>query len=240
MKRTLTLLLITVLALVALTAPIGQALAGIPQTCDTMNGRAFDTTWYIENFSVSLNAGETIGGTGITTMDANTGDLSRDVYVQIDGVDYTQGFIPFNWSYTAPSTATYNILVQVALGDGIYTGGTWTCGVSGEESPVVSQPAEIRDGRLNSFDLAAPVAIYHIGDFIDIYAVNPNNSEGQRVIHFDLGDLPATDGELHTLATANNPFTGAAIELYLLSNGHLQVNTVAGDEKPYVYNWENE
>jgi hypothetical protein len=141
-QRKLLMATVVILALIALGVPFGQVSFAAPSaasnTCASMDGRLFDTSNYSENFSVALNAGDTIGGTGITVKFPS--DLIRDVFVQIDGVDYAQGFEPFGWSYTAPTTATYNILVEVHIGKGVFTAGRWTCTAVHSEPSAAPRP----------------------------------------------------------------------------------------------------
>ncbi|MBZ0276584.1 MAG: hypothetical protein K8I60_10585 [Anaerolineae bacterium] len=227
--------------LIALSAPLGQTIAARIMTCADIDGQSYNLADYSESFRFDLNAGETIGGVGITVSNPAY-DPKRDVFVEINSIAYTEGFQPFSWSYTIPSTGTYDILVEVTNGDGQYLSGSWTCGTGSvaapSSAPVVSRPPEIHDNRENRFDLAAPVAVYDYTGFVDVYAVNPETSEGTLIIHYDLADLPQADGELHVLVTAANPFSGQPVGLYLLADGSLQVNTTTEDAKPYIYNWK--
>jgi CRP-like cAMP-binding protein len=86
--------------------------------------------------------------------------------------------------------------------------------------------------------LSTTSAVYDTGDYIDVYAINPSNSEGVRVIHYPKGDVPTSKpAENQTLAEVENPFTGATIGLYLLSSGELQINTQEADGKDYIFRW---
>ena len=93
----------------------------------------------------------------------------------------------------------------------------------------------VSDGRVNSYDCAAPIAIYCTASNLDIYKINPTDGIGELIIRLPLADLP--DGsnlpdENYTITEAGN------VLLSYLTDGKLQVNTTYAGGKAYAVNWE--
>lgn len=96
------------------------------------------------------------------------------------------------------------------------------------------------DGRLNR-DLAAPVVIYQ-QETVEVYAVMPEESEGELVISFsletlDAGGVAENSGQPRVLATSVNPANGLPIDVYRLETGEFQVVTYYANGKPYIFRW---
>lgn len=105
-----------------------------------------------------------------------------------------------------------------------------------EEEP--SGPPMIEDGRLNAYDIAAPVALYG-SDNIDIYAIG-TDGEGNKILRVTAEEIAAAgvpvDGPV-VIAETINPVTGATITLYRLPSGEFQLNTLDADGNLYVFMW---
>lgn len=93
------------------------------------------------------------------------------------------------------------------------------------------------DGRLNSNDCAAPIAIYLAP--LQIYGIDPSSSEGTVMLNIsdesieELG-IPASNT---LLGEAVNSFMGQTISVWRLSSGEFQLNTYYADGKPYILIW---
>ncbi len=108
---------------------------------------------------------------------------------------------------------------QVELGD-------FTCPEPGPE-PVYGCTF---DGRLNDDFCGYPIAVYRTADGYSIYAIDPDTAEGTLVF-----EVMSASGEAQLLAEGVHSFTNQPIEVYLLANGDIQINTFYADGKPYIF-----
>jgi hypothetical protein len=99
---------------------------------------------------------------------------------------------------------------------------------------------QIQDGRENPYDIAAPVVVYLKDGFVEIYAIDPANSEGVLWKKMGFADYlkfpvstPAEPG-----LSGDSPTTGRNISVYHLEGRKFQVNTFYADGKEYVFRFE--
>jgi hypothetical protein len=105
----------------------------------------------------------------------------------------------------------------------------------------------ITDGRVNGFDIAAPVVVYYtyeegkepetdgaIPNGIELLAVNPATNNGELVLRATSEDIQQLlDGSLDSLTS--NGYT-----LNYTDSGWFWISAAADDEgKPYSFAWEN-
>jgi len=97
------------------------------------------------------------------------------------------------------------------------------------------------DGRLNdnpARDCAAPVVLYRNSGGIDIYGINPSNSQGILLIQLVPSQYESDAPSGNTLLDeVVNPATGQPIQVYRLAGGGIQVNAFYPDGKPYSVTW---
>lgn len=122
--------------------------------------------------------------------------------------------------------------------------GTYTNSISGPGVISLSVPGGFNpgDSRLNATDKdrAAPVAIYCTADGIMILKIDPVTARGidPAAIDITTDEIEAIGvSESQNLLLADN----AGVQLYRLTDGKFQVNTVYPLEtgKPYIVNWHN-
>jgi hypothetical protein len=109
----------------------------------------------------------------------------------------------------------------------------WECGKAKPDG-------HIHDGRINSGDLGTLTVVYPQETQIDVYAVNPETSEGYMVIRFPLDQLPpysTQPTEPLLLGEATSPFTGKTIALYLLPSNEFVIAAENPDGTPYRFLW---
>jgi hypothetical protein len=96
---------------------------------------------------------------------------------------------------------------------------------------------KIGDGRLNDGgdQLAAPVAVYDTDQGLDVYLINPENGNGDKI-------FTVTDDEVTNVGDApaeNTMLDGAkGVGLYRLTSGEFQINATNFDGSPYVFDWK--
>lgn len=154
------------------------------------------------------------------------------IFQEPTGVTKKTGLPPTGYTFVAPQNGTYDFLVMVAQDSTGQVRINWSCGVVAD--------GEIHDGRINSRDLGTLTVIYPQEKQIDIYAVNPETSEGYMVIRFPLDQLPPYDTpptEPLLLGEATSPFTGKSIALYLLPSNEFVVASDNPDGSPYRFLW---
>jgi hypothetical protein len=102
---------------------------------------------------------------------------------------------------------------------------------------VIGTACLINDGRLNSDDCGALVALYQDGTFIDAYGIDPASGEGVLVFRYDLSTAPDPITENTLLTEGTNPFNGQPIRLYKLAGGGYQLNSTQPNGEPYEFAW---
>lgn len=96
-------------------------------------------------------------------------------------------------------------------------------------------PCLVSDGRLNAYHCGSPLAIYCVGEGIDIYSVDPESGEGDLVVRLSKADIEAVgipEGENATLIEVDG------VLLSRLTDGKFQINTHYPDGKPYIIAWD--
>ena len=100
------------------------------------------------------------------------------------------------------------------------------------ETDTAPEPA-FSDGRLNNFDLAAPVAVYPIdGTGLDFWTPTGFEGAGELALRVSAEDIAAVDAspEVPTLIAASED---AHVSLYRLPDGAFQVLANAGTSGTY-------
>lgn len=96
------------------------------------------------------------------------------------------------------------------------------------------------DGRLNdspAVDCAAPVVLYRTSDGLDIYGVNPSNSQGILLIRLASSEYQDAPSSTTLLEEVVNTASGQPVQVYLLAGGGIQVNAPYPDGKLYSVAW---
>jgi hypothetical protein len=99
------------------------------------------------------------------------------------------------------------------------------CGSSNAEAP---NPCA--DGRINTDNCSAPIAIYFEDDVLTIYGIN-SASTGVFQTALDFADDDFGEG---LIFTETNSATGYSLHIYLLGTGELQIETRYRDGKAYI------
>src|SRR5690606_25459519 len=63
-------------------------------------------------------------------------------------------------------------------------------GACEEADDSVAITCSVSDGRVNSYDCAAPIAIYCTASNLDIYKIDPTDGTGDVIMRLPLADLP--------------------------------------------------
>ena len=113
-------------------------------------------------------------------------------------------------------------------------GGSYTLTVSGPGNVYLADAggggASINDGRLNSFDLAAPYAIYCAANSLEIYAID-SAGHGTSVLTVTADQIAAADASAANTQVAE----GGGIRVFKLTSGEIQT-VGAPDFEGKVYN----
>ena len=99
------------------------------------------------------------------------------------------------------------------------------------------QGGKIGDGRLNdgSDQLAAPVAVYDTDQGLDVYLINPENGNGDKIFTVTDDEVAKVDDE----PIINTMLDGAkGVVLYRLTSGEFQINATNFDGSLYVFDWK--
>ncbi|MFW5772190.1 MAG: hypothetical protein ACOCZH_02620 [Phototrophicaceae bacterium] len=111
--------------------------------------------------------------------------------------------------------------------------GDFTCETGDDPTPT-PEPERVYqctfDGRLNDDFCGYPIAVYRTADGYSIYAIDPDTAEGTLAF-----EVMSASGEAQLLAEGVHSFTNQPIEVYLLANGDIQINTFYADGKPYIF-----
>lgn len=110
---------------------------------------------------------------------------------------------------------------------------------AGSTSAAVVAPF-VWDDRVNhdqARDLGEPVAIYERYQGIHIYAIDPDGGSGLIALVVEADEIGEPGATNKLIASGTNPFTDAAIQVWLLSTGELQVNTTDASGKAYIRTW---
>lgn len=124
----------------------------------------------------------------------------------------------------------------------VYNSGSFNSELPLAESALMvsTRPVGIRDGRLNRYDMGAPVAIYctRQGTLL-VLNIDPTTGQGSAGLEFSAENLrayydPATDSLIrpaqNQLLVQQN-----GVSLYLLTGGELQVNAFDFEGKVYDF-----
>lgn len=145
---------------------------------------------------------------------------------------------PDIYSITVPANGNYKFMFTLTFD---YTNGYFyqyslACIVpaqTAESEPVICQ---FDDGRVNDRDCDTSTVIYQSENSIDIYAIDPNTSDGTLVLRVPIPNINEFTGTV-LLHEIRHPNTGDPIHLWLLDSGELQLSTTLFDGKPYTIVW---
>ncbi len=152
----------------------------------------------------------------------NLGGITSDYlwYEGVQGANAWSDTPSLDWRFTAPGTGTYDHWIRpidVAPDPGTVI----TYVVMGEDCRLM-----FVDGRLNNFDMAAPVAVYpHAfasGVGLRFYAIN-SAGEGAPVLEVTPEMIAAVSGQPAENTLIASTLDGS-IALYRLTTGEFQVN----------------
>jgi hypothetical protein len=137
--------------------------------------------------------------------------------------------VTINFPETYPAgTRIYFVIVVDGLGE--------------EESPGIPcdgvdeayVPCMVSDGRVNVYHCGSPVAVYCVGEGIDVYGVDPQTGAGEMLIRVSRDAIEAIgipEGAHATVAEADG------VLLSRLTDGKFQLNTHYDEGKPYIIAW---
>jgi hypothetical protein len=233
------LLIILVSALLTFSATISKA-QGILYNCDTVVNDPFEgivLEW-------DPYPGTTPVGVGLAYVNLKAGEALTFTFTQVSGGP-TPVYLQQPLGITIQTGRASTVLTFLATTPGIYdflaavenysTGQVrvnWSCGMTAD--------GHIHDGRLNSGDLGTLTVVYPQETQIDVYAVNPETSEGWMVIRVLVDDLPPLDQvrtEPLLLGEATSPFDGRPVALYLLPSNEFVIAGENPDGTPYRFLW---
>jgi hypothetical protein len=107
--------------------------------------------------------------------------------------------------------------------------------------------ARFNDGRLNAFDIAAPVAVYYSYDrvpaytggpnldvlrSVQVWAYNPDLGTSQKVVDAPIATLLADEPNL-----VDDPFVVGGIALHHTDNGYFTLQAPNADGTTYTFSW---
>lgn len=117
----------------------------------------------------------------------------------------------------------------------VYSTGEYSGGAGYFDIGPIDPCYVFNDGRLNWTDAAAPAIVYNINNtFIDIYAVNPTNGNGTRVLHIPYENVKATMAEAKETGEHQMIEQFYGIAVYALHSGTCQMNV---NGAMYVFEW---
>lgn len=103
---------------------------------------------------------------------------------------------------------------------------------------IIEPCSLFNDGRLNWADPAAPIVVYYEQDkHFDIFAVNPDNGNGTRILRLLLSDIRTAVARAETRNENGIIRQLDGLTVYALAGGTCQVNTWQFDGKPYEFEW---
>jgi subtilisin-like proprotein convertase family protein len=111
---------------------------------------------------------------------------------------------------------------------------SWTLHLDG----VAYVAPQINDGRLNRYDVAAPVAVYPDGDDLTVYGIDPASGQGTFTGRITADMLAREAGGGFRTAVVDNPFTGQPTTVYFLPDGSAQFSPPDGSAGGHVLLWE--
>jgi hypothetical protein len=148
------------------------------------------------------------------------------------GATLVRGIASTVFTFLATEYSDYDFLIGVGADSTGQVRVNWSCGPAAD--------GHIHDGRLNSGDLGTLAVVYPQETQIDVYAVNPETSEGWMVIRVLVDDLPPFDQvrtEPLLLGEAASPFDGRPVALYLLPSNEFLIAAENPDGTPYRFLW---
>lgn len=180
-------------------------------------------------FGEGFNEGELITFTFSSQAAPGPGIPSPTADFTYNGVLVYSGSVPFSVTVSpTPTTNTWQIR-RTSPDPGVL-GMTFSCGLT---------TGGIQDGRENAEDNGALAAVYPETKSIDVYAIDPATGNGFLVGQINLSEYkdvpPPAENQL--ILSATNPYNGNPVNLYRLTTGEWQINTVNPDGTPYVYIW---
>jgi hypothetical protein len=140
--------------------------------------------------------------------------------------------VTINFSQTLPAgTMVYTMIDVDGLGSEKSPG--VPCDAVAEDVYV---PCMVSDGRVNAYHCGSPVALYCVGEGIDIYGVDAETGKGTlliRVLQDEIEAVGIPEGANATIAQAGNVLVSR------LTDGKFQLNTYYSEGKPYIITWES-
>jgi subtilisin-like proprotein convertase family protein len=123
---------------------------------------------------------------------------------------------------------------------------SWSLNITATAPPGPVPPPEpeyiapqINDGRLNRYDVVAPVGVYPAGDGFNLYTIDPVTGAGTFTAAITpemLAREPAADFIEHF--AGSNPITGAPMMIYILPDGRTQLIRPTGAAGGHLLLWE--
>jgi hypothetical protein len=117
---------------------------------------------------------------------------------------------------------------------------SWTLDISVGSWPpdYVPPPSYINDGRANRYDVAAPVAVYHNGDLVDVYGIDPASGQGVLVAQIPAAAFDGPPDATHReLFSGTHPFYDQPVYVHLLNTGEAQVTAYDSAGQIYTFIW---
>lgn len=213
-----------------------------PVDCATFGNNPFQGI-ILESVPANMNIPS---GVGVGEADLKAGEIVSFVVTQVSGgptpveffspggLKINQGIAPVTFTYPINEDGIYDFIVQIVWGSNGRVRVNWSCGLQ-------ASAGEINDGRINITDLGTLTVVYPQETQIDVYAVNPETSEGWMVIRVLVDNLPDPEAILTEpllLDEATSPFDGNPIALYLLPSGEFLIAAVNPDGTPYRFLWK--
>lgn len=198
--------------------------------------------------NVTLNTGDFVLARA-TCSETSPGNNDRPLDPVLSVFDPANGFVSSNddgntpacnnfdtscLTFTAAATGSYRFDIRDASGSGpfpapyellvVVNDTTATCGGTYQPPTGVSDAtnpgiAKIYDGRANSYELAAPLAVYCENDGIAVYAIGPE-SKGEWAFFSSAEEIAAVpqNPEVNTVIEQ-----GLGIRLFRLTSGEFQI-----------------
>lgn len=128
----------------------------------------------------------------------------------------------------SPSDVTYTLSADLS------SASSSVCVAAAPGAAGTGAPFAFTDGRINAFDYAPPVAIYCDETGVEVYTINPVDSQGTRAFSVSLTSVTQALGFDENTAIES---AGGAT-LYALSSDELQVNAFDPQGKLYEFIFE--
>lgn len=170
----------------------------------------------------------------------NESGADQDIYVTV--YDEESGEVVEDSRYVGtvgPGETFDDEVTADAPADGdyvfVYSNGEYTGGANYFAIGPIDPCFVFNDGRLNWTDASAPAIVYNIGGiYVDIYAVNPTNGNGTRVLRIPYDNIITTMTEAQEAGEHQLIDQFYGISIYALHSGTCQMNV---NGAMYVFEW---